>query len=95
MKERKVRNRVRNKAKSKKGITLIALIITVVIMLILAGVAISAVVGGDGLFDRTRYAAELQNFTQMQEAIQLYYYTVTDGTLPVSRNVSVECIIIQ
>ena len=85
MKERKVRN----KTKSKKGITLIALIITVVIMLILAGVAISAVVGGDGLFDRTRYAAELQNFTQMQEAIQLYYYTVTDGTLPVSRNVSV------
>ena len=89
MKERKEKNRVRNKAKSKKGITLIALIITVVIMLILAGVAISAVVGGDGLFDRTRYAAELQNFTQMQEAIQLYYYTVTDGTLPVSRNVSV------
>ena len=89
MKERKVKNRVRDKTRSKQGITLIALIITVVIMLILAGVAISAVVSGDGLFDRTRYAAELQNFTQMQEAIQLYYYTVTDGTLPVSRNVSV------
>ena len=86
MKKRKAKNKVR----SKYGITLIALIITVVIMLILAGVAISAVVSGDGLFDRTRYAAELQNFTQMQEAIQLYYYTVTDGTLPVSRNVSVE-----
>ena len=86
MKKRKAKNKVR----SKYGITLIALIITVVIMLILAGVAISAVVSGDGLFDRTRYVAELQNFTQMQEAIQLYYYTVTDGTLPVSRNVSVE-----
>ena len=82
MKKKQIRN--------KNGITLIALIITVVIMLILAGVAISAVVGGDGLFDRTKYAAELQNFTQMQEAIQLYNYTVTDGTLPVSRNVSVE-----
>ena len=86
MKKRKMKNKV----KSKHGITLIALIITVVILLILAGVAISAVVSGDGLFDRTRYAAELQNFTQMQEAIQLYYYTVTDGTLPVSTNVSIE-----
>ena len=85
MKKRKIKN----KARSKHGITLIALIITIVIMLILAGVAISAIVSGDGLFDRTRYAAELQNFTQMQEAIQLYYYTVTDGILPVSRNVSV------
>ena len=49
-KEDKIRND--KKIKQEKGITLIALIITVVIMLILAGVAISAVVGGDGLFDR-------------------------------------------
>ena len=44
--------------KSKNGITLIALIITVIIMLILAGVAIAAVVDGDGLFSKTRQAAE-------------------------------------
>ena len=41
---------------NQKGITLIALVITVVIMLILAGVAISAVVGGDGLFGRVTNA---------------------------------------
>lgn len=34
-------------SESSSGITLIALIMTVVIMLILAGVAISAVVGGE------------------------------------------------
>ena len=44
--------------KSKNGITLIALIITVIIMLILAGVAIAAVVDGDGLFSKTRQATE-------------------------------------
>ena len=85
MKKKQIRN--------KNGITLIALIITVVIMLILAGVAISAVVSGDGLFDSTKYAAELQNFSQMQEAIKLYNFNNAidnTNTLPVTRNVSVE-----
>ena len=79
--------------KNKNGITLIALIITVVIMLILVGVAISAVINGDGLFDRTKYATELQNFSQIQEAIQLYDFNNAidnTNTLPVTRNVSVE-----
>ena len=43
-------------SESSRGITLIALIMTVVIMLILAGVAISAVVGGDGLFGKVTSA---------------------------------------
>ena len=43
--------------KKEKGITLVALVITVVIMLILAAVAIGSVTG-DGLFNRTRQAAE-------------------------------------
>ncbi len=79
--------------KNKNGITLIALIITVVIMLILAGVTISAVINGDGLFDRTKYATELQSFSQMQEAIKLYNFNNAidnTNTLPVTRNVSVE-----
>ena len=45
--------------KGQKGITLVALVITVVVMLILAGVAIAAVVDGDGLFSRTRNAANV------------------------------------
>ncbi len=48
----------KKQVKREKGITLVALIITVVVMLILAGVAISAVVDGDGLFSKTRQAAE-------------------------------------
>ena len=47
------------KLKKQKGITLIALVITVVIMLILAGVAIVAVVDGDGLFSKTRETTEV------------------------------------
>ena len=56
--------------KNAQGITLIALIITVIIMLILASVAISAVVSDDGLFDRTRYAKEIyENITEKENQI--------------------------
>ena len=45
--------------KKQAGITLVALVITVVVMLILAGVAIAAVVDGDGLFSKTREATKV------------------------------------
>lgn len=89
MKKEKLKNRV----KGKKGITLIALIITVVIMLILAGVAISALTGDGGLFDKTTYASELLNFKQIQEAMNIYdLNNALDNKteLPVTRNVSYE-----
>ena len=68
----------------QSGITLVALVITVVVMLILAGVAIAAVVDGDGLFSKTREAVEtyenaadkesemLTNQHMEQEHINLY-----------------------
>ena len=37
----------------KKGITLIALVITIVIMLLLAGVAIQMTIGENGLISKT------------------------------------------
>ena len=55
-----IKSKITKKEQSykQKGITLVALVITVVIMLILAGVAIVAVVDGDGLFSKTRAATE-------------------------------------
>ena len=63
--------------KGQKGITLVALVITVVVMLILAGVAIAAVVDGDGLFNRTRNAADIyehesQNENQLLQNLMNY-----------------------
>ncbi len=56
--------------KSNKGITLVALIITVVIMLILAGVAIGSVTG-DGLFSKTRDAVGAYENATRTEAEQI------------------------
>src|SRR5574344_2283598 len=55
----------------QKGITLIALIITVIVMLILAGVAISVLTGQDGLFDKTVGAAEKYNQSVANETATL------------------------
>ena len=46
---------------NKHGITLIALIITVIILLILAGTAISIAINGGDIFDKTSQARELWN----------------------------------
>ena len=54
--------------KNRKGITLIALIITVIVMLILAGVALSAISGDAGLFSRVQKTAELYNNQVQDEA---------------------------
>ena len=43
----------------KDGITLILLVVTIVVLLILAGVSINAVVGGDGVIKSTQESAKL------------------------------------
>ena len=60
----------KNMYKKENGITLVALVITVVIMLILAAVAIGSVTG-DGLFSKTRQAAETYENASREEADQI------------------------
>ena len=43
--------------KKEKGITLIALVVTIIVLLILAGVAISLTIGQGGIFDKAQDAA--------------------------------------
>ena len=54
--------------KRNKGITLVALVITVIILLILAGVAISMITGGDGLFAQANLAGTKYNEAAKNEA---------------------------
>ena len=55
----------------QKGITLISLVITIVILLILAGVAISINVGPDGLFSKAQQAKEDWNSEVANEEIEI------------------------
>ena len=57
--------------KNKSGITLIALVITILVLLILAGVTINITLGENGLFNQTKLAAEKYKNTQNMEEEQL------------------------
>ena len=57
--------------KNKKGITLIALVLTIIVLLILAGVALSLVVGEDGITGRAVNAGKTQNIAGAKEKLEL------------------------
>ncbi len=54
--------------KKERGITLIALVVTIIILLILAGVTLSLAVTQGGLFDKTRTAANQYEDEQKKES---------------------------
>ena len=60
-----------NQIKEKKGITLIALVVTIIVLLILAGVTISLVLGQDGIFSKAEVAAEKTNEGQELDQVRL------------------------
>lgn len=62
----------KNKCKNEKGITLIALVITIVILIILATVTLNVVLGEGGLIERARFAAFATKVRQYQEYVDMY-----------------------
>ena len=58
-------------AKENKGITLVALIITVIILLILAGVTISLVIGENGIITRSKETSKKSFEKDVQESLEL------------------------
>lgn len=59
------------KIKGEKGITLVALVITIIILLILVGISINAIVGDNGIISRARGATVNQKIATYQEIIEL------------------------
>ncbi len=69
------------------GITLIALVVTIIVLLILAGVTIATLVGDNGILTRANEAAQTNTQTEERERISLAWQSLylekrqTDGTL--------------
>ena len=55
------------KTKEMKGITLVALVVTIVVLLILAGVSINTVLGDDGIIKKAKEAAETTRRASAEE----------------------------
>lgn len=59
------------KTKENKGVTLIALAVTIIVMLILAGVTVSTLTGNSGITAKAQLAKKMSKVSSEKEAIQL------------------------
>ena len=59
------------KTKETKGITLIAMVITIIILLILAGVSLNLVLGENGIITRAKTTGKIQTIATIKEALEL------------------------
>ena len=61
------------KFKKQKGITLIALVVTIIVLLILAGVSIAMLTGNNGILSQGKRAKEETTVGHEKEAVQMAY----------------------
>ena len=57
--------------KDQKGITLVALVITIIVLLILAGISLQLVVGDSGILSRATKAADSQRLGGIKDEVEL------------------------
>ena len=62
---------MKQKLKNEKGITLVALVITIIVLLILAGVTLNLLIGENGIFAKANVAKEKTNKKTATEKINL------------------------
>ncbi len=65
---------------NNKGITLIALVITIIVLLILAGVAIATLTGDNGILTKAASSKEKTDKASAEEAVKLEYLGSIDNT---------------
>ena len=69
----KLKKIVKKQKLQEKGITLIALVVTIIILLILAGVTLNIALSDNGLFSKSKKVATDYNQKSIEEKLQLLY----------------------
>ena len=59
------------KVENIKGITLVALVVTIIILLILAGISINAILQNGGIIENTQKTSELTQIAAIKEAVNM------------------------
>ena len=57
---------------NKKGITLVALVVTIVVLIILAGVSLNLVIGNNGIVTKARISKVTQELAAYKENMNLF-----------------------
>ena len=63
---------LKNNIKNNKGITLIVLVVTIIVMLILCGASLQMVLGGNGLIENVKFSAFETKIKVYQDEIRTY-----------------------
>lgn len=81
-----MRNVLRSKINENRGITLIALVITIIVLLILAGVSIAMLTGQNGILTQAQNAKQANEASTQEEKLKL----AVTGAMTDSENMNVE-----
>lgn len=71
--------KIKKSFKTSNGITLIALVITIIVLLILAGISISMLSGDNGILQKATDAKTKTDIEQIKERIKLAYHAALTG----------------
>jgi len=74
--------------RKENGVTLVALVVTIIVLLILAGVTISMVLGQDGIVAQATGANTAQNKATVKDQLSIAYATVRTEDIARRANVS-------
>lgn len=77
--------------RDKKGITLIALVVTIVVLIILAGVSINLMLGDNGIIKKALESAEEQKISNIKEEIVLELANIDAGNIYDNITVEEKC----
>ena len=67
----KVENNYLTHTKGDRGITLVALVITIIVLLLLAGIAIASLGGENGIFAKVKQAKKANIESEMKEQLTM------------------------
>ena len=79
-------NKTKKNIKQEIGITLIALVVTIIVLIILTGVSISLVLGQNGILSRAKEARIKTQVAQEKEQLEL----ATLGSWNLNKNIDIE-----
>ena len=74
----------------KRGITLIALVITIIILLILAGITINLTVGQRGILNQAQNAGKAYNESEIRENVELGLIDIETEAILSNQDLTVE-----
>lgn len=60
-----------NRNNQEKGITLIALVVTIIVLIILAGIAINIIIGQNGIINKVTIAKEKKQYGTSRRKIEI------------------------